>query len=295
MRKFIKYFLVLGLFLSASALAQVETEQESLHKRQIHITGFNAYPPFGEWDTKEKVFTTAFDKFIEKYAKERKFLIIDDFRHPEYKEIVREVRRGNVDMIMGIYYESDTYTGLDYVFPSFVSNPVVVIMLPNRIDEAKGADDLKKLKGAVNTQDQFSDYVNREIAKFNVERVDGAYDTFEKLFKGEVDYVFSGYYFGIVEAAKLGLRKKIAFSKQVIWEIPMFIGLSKVSEKRNFLIGNLRLFIDNNDVKSMLKQSIEEHIRRYEEKYIGVVPPSYSSGVPDADENEDDLKWKPIL
>lgn len=84
------------------------------------------------------------------------------------------MRRGEIDMLLGMYHETAMYMGLEYVFPAAVNNPIVAIMLPGRIHEVKSRADLKKLRGAMSTHEHLSDFVAQELKQYNVKKFEKA-------------------------------------------------------------------------------------------------------------------------
>ena len=176
---------------------------------------------------------------------------------------------------LGIYHETKIYNGIDYVFPSILNNPITVIMLPDRIDEVKTVEDLKKLKGAISQKEWLSDYVTSELEYFQVEKLPDYDAIFEKLFRGEIDYAFVSQYAGLIAVAKTGLRNKVSFAKQMVWNMPLFIGVSKMSPNRKYLLPRLVKFCEDAKNKQKLEEHLIKTVNQIEQKYIGAVPPDY--------------------
>lgn len=267
----------------AQAVVDFNTVTED---RSITVSGFTDYPPFGYMTYKvvdlhgethkevDKRFNI-FQELLNDFGRENHMRI--NYIYPEgaYEDMIRQVRSGDIDMVLGMYHETKLYEGLDYIVPAVISNPITLIMLPSRTGEIKNLEDLKKMKGAMLSFETLSDYVAEQMKQYNVERVEKPYDIFKKLFTGEIDYIFAGYYTGIIEASKLGLRNYITFSKQIIWDIPLFIGVSKTSEDRRFLIGRLGKFCERDDIKEKFNKFLANEIHRYETMNKQIVPPVF--------------------
>ncbi len=131
------------------------------------------------------------------------------------------------------------------------------------------------MKGAIHRKERFSGYVNDKLKDFQIEYVDNSYDLFGKLIRGEIDYIFTSIYFGTIEAAKLGLRPQIAFSKQSIWTIPVFIGISKASVHREYLSHTLSKMLEKPEIREKIKNDMINIVTKVEEQYNGTVPPAY--------------------
>ena len=105
--------------------------------------------------------------------------------------------------------------------------------------------------------------------------VETSYAMFEKLFTREADYIITSYYYGMVEAIKLGIQKQVAPAKQALWNIPMFVGVSKTSRNRDLIAKRLTAYLhDDNNIK-VLKESLQEEIKKIEKQYEGTVPPTF--------------------
>ncbi len=253
----------------------------------ISVIGFTNYPPVGYFEKQLKykdredafieVYRTVFESLLEEVAqatgKRIKFVNEKD---DDYHELIRKVRGGKIDMALGIYHETKLYEGLEIIFPSLINNPISIIMLPKNAGKIKNLSQLKKLKGAVSSREYLSDFVSEQMKEYNLEYIDEPEKMFEKLYTGEIDYVFASYFFGIIESSKLGLRDKLSFSKQVIWNMPLFLGISKLSPNRNYLVGKLTSYSEKPESKTKMENKLREMIMEFELKNRGVVPPPYS-------------------
>jgi hypothetical protein len=112
---------------------------------------------------------------------------------------------------------------------------------------------------------------------------------FEKLFTKEADYIISSYYFGMLEAIRLGLKKQIAPAKEALWNIPVFVGVSKTSRNRELISKRLTKYLNEPQNTDMLKRNIQNVINDFEKKYQGVVPPTFGLDKDDIIKNETDI------
>ena len=282
MKKFV-CLLAVGIFAAATAFeaaAFVRYEDKHPQKiREVRITGFIDYAPFGYTEhPDEKVrgrFFTVFQPMIDEFQKENNLKITYNLRKTRYDALVQSVRRGEIDMILGAYHETEMYKGLELVFPSVLSNPLTVFTLPNRVDEVKSVNDLKKLKGVRLSKEIYSDFVNNQIKEYDIDVVDTPYEMFEKLFTGQADYILISQYLGIIEAVKLGLRGQISEARQTIWNMPLFIGVSKISDQRRMITQKLTRYAEKPENKEKIKSYLTQMILDIEKQYQGVVPPTF--------------------
>ncbi len=276
--------------LSYKAFAFVRYEEKHPKRvTELTMTGYINYAPFGFVDNPEGVvygnFHTVFQPMIDTFVKESNLKMHYNLNKPTVDELAQKVRQGEIDFMVGAYYQTELFKGLELVYPAALSNPITVFMLPNRINEVKSTDDLKKLKGVRNTNEIFSDFVERKVAELKPMEVDSSYQMFEKLFRKEADYIITSYYNGMFEAIKLGIRHQIAPAKQTLWNIPMFVGVSKTSRHREMISRYLTRYLNDKNNLEILQQHLQEMIKQFESDYAGVVPPTFG-----LDQSEDSDK-----
>lgn len=263
----------------AGAVVNFDSKERNL---SLNYTSFMDYPPFGEYvvipqqgGAATETYETVFASFAREFftSLDVNYRLITD---TNYDNLVRRVRAGDADIIFGIYYGTKQYDGLDYVLPAVADNPVVLMMLPQNVDKVKSLDDLKKLKGAIFAQDKFNDFVRNKINSYGVITEQDSLEIFRKLFMGEIDYIFTSYYFGVVQSSNLGLRHKLSISKQAIWNMPMFIGVSKVSPHHKSLLQSLMKFAEKEKNRQILSDALANKVKEYEQKSLRVTPPIFT-------------------
>ena len=266
------------VLLASSALAMVEVKSDkNTQRRELKITSFLDYPPFGEvvandYDLPQMY--TVYDQFIEDFAQKNHYVTSYIF-NKKYKDLVMDILRGEIDLILGIYYDTEQYKGIEYVYPSILNNPMAAVMMPNRINEVHTMDDLKNLKGGMDSREHLADYVTKAMKNYNVVYVDNSEELYRKLFTGEIDYVFTSYYYGIVQTSRLGIRNQISFTKQSLWDMPLFLGISKTSMLRKSLYSTFTRMLKNDQYKKDLEKHLMETLQKIEQQNAGVVPPSF--------------------
>ena len=142
-------------------------------------------------------------------------------------------REGKVDMIVGIYYNDERGTYLDYVQPAFNFDQVAVFVAKGKGFPYTGQEDLIGKKGVTNQGESYGTDFDAFIDKsLTVARTDGIDAAFADLMAGKADYVIAGYYPGIAEADKMGIEDKVEALSPTLITAEMFVAFSKKSPCR---------------------------------------------------------------
>lgn len=282
MKKLLVSSMMLALMLLWAAAGSAFVRYEDKHPkkvREVRITGFLDYAPFGYTEHPEEKlygkFFTVFQPMIDTVQQENNLKILYELSKRNFPAQVQEVRRGDIDVVLGAYHQTELFRGLELIYPAALINPVTVFMLPTRIDEVKSVTDLKKLKGVRTSKEVYSDFVEQQLQEYDIETVDNSYDLFERLFTKKADYILISQYYGLIEASKLGLRGQISVAKQTLWQIPMFIGVSKLSKERKMISQKLTRYLEDPKNQEIIKQNLIRIVDQAEADAQGVVPPTF--------------------
>ena len=151
-----------------------------------------------------------------------------------WEEAQAAARDGKADMIFGIYYNDERAKYLDYVKPAFMFDDVAVFVVKGKEFPFKGPDDLVGKKGVTNQGESYgNDFDAFMKDKLNVSRTAGIDAAFKDLVAGKADYLIAGYYPGLAEAAKAGLKDQIVPLDQAVVTAEMFVAFSKKSPCRS--------------------------------------------------------------
>lgn len=282
MKKILVSSMLIGLILLWAAAGSAFVRYEDKHPkkvREVRITGFLDYAPFGYTEhPDEKLFGkffTVFQPMIDTVQQENNLKILYELSKRDFPAQVQDVRRGEIDVVLGAYHQTEMFRGLELIYPAALINPVTVFMLPNRIDEVNSTADLKKLKGVRTSKEIYSDFVEEQLKEYNIETVDNSYDLFERLFTKKADYILISQYYGLIEASKLGLRSQISVAKQTLWQIPIFIGVSKLSRERKMISQKLTRYLEEPENQKIIQQNLIRLIDEAEANAQGIVPPTF--------------------
>lgn len=278
MKKFLLFLVLTIMAFSQIANAQymITTTSKNARKKEITATSFPDYPPFSDITglQNSEQLKTVFAPALEKFAEEQNF----EFNYipfKNYQTAVHNVRQGEVDLLLGIYYATKLYSGLEYIFPAVMHNPVHVIMLPSNISKVSKVEDLKNLKGVYIKSEHFSDYMIKNFQNFNITPVETPYDAYEQLFVSDIDFIIGSYYFNYAYVLTTGLKNYVSFSKDSLWNMPLFIGVSKASKKSKALAPLLTKAINSEYFKKDITEAMQNTVHELEKKSQGIVPPKF--------------------
>lgn len=220
-----KRFLCSSVFVALALAAPAAFAADECVK--ITATGHPQYPviAFREGDA----LAGAAPALVETIAKQLKVPLESDFMG-NWADAQAAARDGKADMIFGIYYNDERAKYLDYVQPAFMFDDVAIFVAKGKAFPFNGQDDLMGKKGVTNQGESYGTEFDAFIKdKLDVARVDGIDDGFKELLEGRADYLIAGYYPGVAEAAKAGVKDEIEVLDQAVVTAEMFVAFSKKS------------------------------------------------------------------
>ena len=198
---------------------------------KITVTGHPQYPVIAFKDGDHMA--GAAPMLVEAIAKDLKIPVEAKFMG-SWADAQAATRDGKADMIVGIYYNDERATYLDYVQPAFMYDPVAVFVAKGKAFPFAGQDDLIGKKGVTNHGESYGTEFDAFIKdKLDVARADGIDDAFADLLSGKADYVIAGYYPGLAEADKDGIEDKVEALNPALLTAEMFVAFSKKSPCRS--------------------------------------------------------------
>ena len=139
-------------------------------------------------------------------------------------------RDGKADMIFGIYYNDERAQYLDYVQPAFMYDDVAVFVPKGKAFPFSSQDDLIGKKGVTSEGESYGNAFDAFMKdKLDVARANGIDEAFKVLLDGKADYLIAGYYPGLAEAAKGGVKDEVEILDQALLSAEMFVAFSKKS------------------------------------------------------------------
>ena len=224
-----KRFLCLSVFVALALTGKATFAADECTK--IIATGHPQYPAIAYKDGDNIV--GAAPMLVEAIAKQLNIPLESKYMG-SWEDAQAAARDGKADMIFGIYYNDERATYLDYVQPPFTYDDVAVFVVKGKEFDFKGQDDLIGKKGVTNQGESYGAEFDAFMKdKLDVARAAGIDAAFKDLLAGNADYLIAGYYPGLAEAAKEGLKDKVVALDQALLSAEMFVAFSKKSPCRS--------------------------------------------------------------
>ncbi len=249
------------------------------YEEAIRVAGFVTNAPFG-WvniipPRPPKPITYENDGFgyeIFKKITAAQNLKIRNVGYTSYKEAMADLRKGKIDVIVGSYFDQRVLgSGVNLMFPSYFSNPIVPIFLKGKEKPINTWEDLRGLKGVVRQEENIYSLIFNQLPQdLKIEQVSGAKKAFTKLLTGEADYMLTSLYAGEAEVRRYKLLKEIHFPDKALLIPELFFVFSSQSECKaikKILEPELRKLKENNaEYKQMLITHIDNWGMRFKDE-----------------------------
>ncbi len=284
MKRLLFYILFLLTAAAQSCFAQHMVQKESYLKDDVSVIGLPDYPPFSYYELDNRsnsIYYSAFLKPIQDIAQRNDFkLEISYFMGiPTLENVILDIRSGKSQFFLGAYSNTKMFTGIELVYPAVVSNPIHVITLPETQEKIKSAKDLINLKGVISKTEYLSDFVLRKIKPLKLTYLESPFDTYEKLFTGEADYIIGGLYYNRIMASRYGIEQYLSYSTKPLFKIPVFVALSKLTPQMSLYEKILTQEFNKPDFGNAVKKEILRMVEEEITKNQGIVPPAFASHI----------------
>ena len=223
------------------------------------ITGHPSYPPVA-WAAQGKIVGAA-PALVSGIAAKLgvKDVVSKDFGSWEGAQDA--ARKGEADVIFGIYKNDARAAYLDYVEPPFMTDPVAIVVRKGERFAFAEWSDLKGRKGVTNAGESYGDAFDAFMAKeLTVARAAGVDKAFAALLAKQADYMIIGLYPGRDEAKRLGIADKVAFLPKALLSSAMYVAFSKKSKcgaLRAGFAAEIKAAVDNGTVRKLLEAAGE--------------------------------------
>ena len=291
--------LCLLTMLTSAAWAVNMVEQKVFYDSEIVAVGTPDFPPFSWYERESEKSSNYLLKgaFVEptiEAMKKYKFKFTaqpyDNADDIDLSELLLGVRGGKYQLMFGVYTGTKIFNGLGILFPSVVSNPIHIITLPATQEKIRTGEDLKNLRGIAYKKEFISDYGKQKIANLNITYIDSLYELYEQLFTGEADYIIGSEYYHKMVSPRFGIERYLAYSKEPLFKMPVFIAMSKLMPKYSVYEKAFADEFNKPEYSLAVKKEILRIIYEETQKNIGVVPPAFAKNAVQSENAEDSDK-----
>ncbi len=179
---------------------------------------------------------------------------------------------GDIDIIAGIYLNSERLQFLDFVATSFMPNPAVIFVKKGNAFPFNKFDDLKgRIGGAIlgsKFSMEFDEFLLQNKNTVKLERVVLTKQNFKKLLINRIDYIPYGKYVGMLTLEELGIGDQIEILPKLLFEEFFYFAVSK---KTSSQLKKHIPFIDNKIKQYKADGTIDKMINKHLKKYNAYV------------------------
>lgn len=232
--------------------AHAEAEQACT---SLVITGHPSYPPVA-WAAQGTIVGAA-PALVSAIAARIGIKDVVSKDYGSWEGAQAAVRKGEADVIFGIYKNDERARTLDFIEPPFMTDPVAIVVRKGAAFAFGEWSDLKGRKGVTNAGESYGDKFDAFMAKdLTVARAAGVDKTFAALIADEANYMIIGLYPGRDEAKRLGVDDKIAFLPKELLSSATYVAFSKKSKcgaaLRAGFAAEIKTAVDNGTVRRLL-------------------------------------------
>ena len=192
------------------------------------------------------------------------------FGYTTDQEAIRELKKGNLDLLIGVYTPDITVgRGVSTVFPAFFSNVFTVYYTKENAFEVNGYNSLRNKRGVIRRTENIYPLFSQHITDDMSITLETTEDAFKKLLSGEADYLIGSPYSIEAELRRYKLHNEIISSNKRIFDATMFMVLTRATDcfKLNRLFSAaLEEYQSDPDVMNKrVRQIIDEWGERFRE------------------------------
>ena len=153
------------------------------------------------------------------------------FGYATDQEAINELKKGNVDLLIGVYTPEATIgRGASTIFPAFFLNTFSVFYRKDRAFDVQGLSSLNNKKGVIRRAENLYPLFFRRITDDMDISVDTTEGAFKKLLTGEIDYLIGSPYSIEAELRRYKLHNVIVSSSKQIFSAAMFMALTQATD-----------------------------------------------------------------
>lgn len=246
------------------------------YKKPIRVAGFVTNPPFGWVDVQsvpgmaaERYFNDGFSYSLFKKLADDLDLLVEGIGFQSYHEAQNALRNGEIDVLLGSYYDKRTLgVGTNILFPSYFSNPIIVMFLAGREKDVKSLDDLKGLKGVIRQEENLYSLFYEILPEgVQLEQISGAKPAYTLLLTGKADYMITSLYAAEAEIRRFKIADKVVLTRTPLMTPELFFVFSNITKckplKQTFSQQLKKEKENGTNISKLLFQEIDKWVERF--------------------------------
>ncbi len=180
----------------------------------------------------------------------------------QWNRVQQSARLGKIDMIAGIYHNSERAEYLDYTLP-FMEDPTVIFVWRGKEFPFSSLKDLTGKNGTSNLGESFGSEVDQFLENnVKMQRVVKNEMNFRLLELGRVDFFIFGLYPGRTQALQYGYSDKIKPLAKPATTENFYLALSKKSSYTH-LIPKINNYIKQHITATKIRKFNESNLKKY--------------------------------
>ena len=293
-----KYFLfVFGIIFAVTFISfapeTVGYEEKTIHRvvekkrklvcgsaeKPIRVAGLMNYPPFG-W---KEIFERKLDaipmavyhgvgvELFKRFAEE------NDFRYQFVNALNSDeakfaLTNGYLNILLGDYYNQNSFSTIKHFYPGYVSNPIVIVVLKPQNDTEKLPEtweDLKGKKGVMRTEENIFELLYKQIPPdVQIEKVEGAKRAFQLLLRKQADFMITSQFAYETEVRRFKVGDLLAYAPTPLMSPVIFMSYQEgdpcIETIKEKLEDTLKRYASDKDLmRSILSAQIIEWERKF--------------------------------
>ena len=180
---------------------------------------------------------------------------------------------GYVDILLGDYYNANSYSSMKYFYPGYIANPLIIVTLKSDDENApipETWEDLKGKKGIMRSEERIFDLLYSKIpSDVQVEKVEGAKRAFQLLLRKEADFLITSQIAYETEMRRFKVGDYFVYGKKPIMSPVIFMTYQGNNPCANSLKGKFEEYLKEATAdKSLVLSILSSQIIEWENKFI---------------------------
>lgn len=176
----------------------------------------------------------------------------------------RHLSRNEADLLVSTYYIRDDMKNVDYIYPAYLSNPIMIMTMRDK--PLTKAEDLLDKKGGISKSEEFTDSLKSLYPNLSLTEVKDYKTALLALQSGEFDYILTGLYTSEAETRRFRVDGAVAVSGPINY-LKIFMAISEKSclaEFKNIFQESFDKWTVPGDstIRKLLFENVEKYVKQ---------------------------------